>query len=165
MNELHLTKPKTVRTFRAILLIDFFPSSQNVFASVTPVAADITLKTYIASFQIQNFKKLTGKKIALFQKIKFMLLQKKLQKLKLAPGITENQKKWFRLSMIFGIGSLALLILSTIFILGIWSMMAIAVAVVAIVYGVQSLKGNSNKKGIIGIVTGGITLAFVITAF
>jgi hypothetical protein len=44
------------------------------------------------------------------------------------------------------------------------SILSIAAAILAIIFGKSSLKGNSNSKGIIGIVTGGVTLAVILIA-
>jgi hypothetical protein len=42
--------------------------------------------------------------------------------------------------------------------------LCIPAAILAIVFGAKSLKGNSNAKGIVGIVTGGVTLLLLVIA-
>jgi hypothetical protein len=46
----------------------------------------------------------------------------------------------------------------------IFGLLCIPAAILAIVFGSKSLKGNSNTKGIIGVVTGGVTLAIILLA-
>ena len=37
-------------------------------------------------------------------------------------------------------------------------------AIIAVIFGAKSLKGNSNTQGIVGVVTGGVTLLLIIVA-
>ena len=90
-------------------------------------------------------------------------LKKKLAK---ADGeMTEQQKSFANLSMILGIASITLLIIASLALgAGIISLLAVLAGILAVVFGAKSLKGNSNTKGIIGVVTGGLTIALFIIA-
>lgn len=89
------------------------------------------------------------------------LLQKKLKKFR-GGAITEKQKQQAQLSMILGISSLAVLLLSGL--LPFIGLLCVPAAIIAIIFGAKSLKGNSNTQGIVGVVTGGITLAILLLA-
>ena len=79
-------------------------------------------------------------------------------------GITDKQKKKAEMSMILGISSIVLLLLSSVAFLGFAGLLALPAGILAVVFGAQSLKGNSNTKGIIGIVTGGVTVLLIALA-
>ena len=78
MNELHLAKLETVRTFKPITLLILLIFSSYSYAAVTPgpVASPIDLR----KIKIKDVEKLAGKKLTIFQKIKFKILQKALGK-------------------------------------------------------------------------------------
>jgi hypothetical protein len=76
--------------------------------------------------------------------------------------ITEKQGKQAETSMILGISSIVMMLLSGV--LPFIGLLCIPAAILAIIFGAQSLKGNSNTKGIVGVVTGGVTLAIIILA-
>jgi uncharacterized membrane protein HdeD (DUF308 family) len=76
--------------------------------------------------------------------------------------MTARQRKQGRISMILGILGLAFLFISLSPVLGFLGILAIPSAILAIVFGSRSLKGNSNSEGIIGVITGGITIALFI---
>jgi hypothetical protein len=140
----------------ALLLSVFF--SIQVFAAVTPPGT--TDKTSVADFtkmKSKEFEKLTGKKLTLLEKIQLKLLQKKLRKYD-DEEITSKQKKLATWSMFLGIASLILLFIPYLVLL------AIPAALLAMIFGMQSLKGNSNAKAIIGVVTGGVTLLLILVA-
>lgn len=99
------------------------------------------------------------KKAGLVNRWKEKLVAKAIKKGWLGEGeITERQKKWAKWSMILGIGSLVAL-----FIPGV-NLVAIPAAIVALVFGIKSVEGNSNTQGIIGIIAGGLTLVLLIVA-
>lgn len=129
-----------------------------VFASATTTPpADKTPVIDLRKIKASQIEKLTGKKLNVFDKLRLKILQKKLGKYE-DTVITEKQKKQATWSMILGILSIGLLFVPFIGIL------AIPSAVLALVFGIQSVKGNGNSKGIVGIVTGSITLALFFIA-
>jgi hypothetical protein len=150
-----------VRTFKPITLLFFLFFASCSYAAVTPdpIASAIGLRR----IKIKDIEKITGKKLTLFQKIKFKILQKTLGKWD-GGEMTEKQKKKAKLSLIFGLGSIVLLLISMLPFVAILGLLSIPAAITAIVLGAQSLKGNSNSEGIIGVVTGGITLALIMLA-
>ena len=75
-------------------------------------------------------------------------------------AVTEQQMKQANAAMILGIGSLVLLPLAFTSV-GIIALLSIPAAIAAIVLGGKSLKGNSNKKGKIGLITGAITVGAI----
>lgn len=110
----------------------------------------------VAEHAIHPVKK---KKGGIFNRWKEKLVAKAIDKGLLGEGeITPKQKKWAKWSMILGLGSLVLL-----FIPGI-NFIAIPAAIVALVFGIKSVEGNSNTQGIIGIIAGGLTLVLLILA-
>jgi len=111
----------------------------------------------------KDVEKITGKKLAFFQKMKLKLAQKVLKKY--SDGeITARQKKQARASMIFGILGLAFLFISLSPFLGFLGILSIPSAILAIIFGSRSLKGNSNSEGKIGVITGAATLGLIIVA-
>jgi hypothetical protein len=110
------------------------------------------------SLKPKDIESVTGKKLTFLQKLELKLLLKKLKKAKRQEGIDpkkENQALW---SMILGLSSIVLLFIPLTIIL------AIPAAIAAIILGAISLKGNSSKKGIIGIIAGSVTLLTLIVA-
>jgi len=63
-----------------------------------------------------------------------------------------------------GISSIVLLLISSIAIIGFLGILSVPAAVLALVFGIKSLNGNSNTKGIIGVVTGGVTIGLILIA-
>jgi len=162
MNELFLTKSKSMRAYGIILaalLLLFAPASKAIAPAGLPVGQRIDF-TAITPKQIE---KLTGKKLTFFQKVKLRILQKALKKYKDA-DITDQQKKQANISMILGISSIVLLLISSIAIIGFLGILSVPAAVLALVFGIKSLNGNSNTKGIIGVVTGGVTIGLILIA-
>jgi hypothetical protein len=143
-----------------VLLSLFF--GLNSHALVTPnTAAPLRLDPF--KIKPKDIEKITGKKLTLFQKIKLQLAQKVLRKY--SDGeTTARQRKQGRVSMILGILGLAFLFISLSPVLGFLGILAIPSAILAVVFGSKSLKGNSNSEGIIGVITGGVTIALFIIA-
>lgn len=136
------------------LFFSFYAEAAVVPNGATPPKFDFT------KIKAKNIEKITGKKLTFFQKIKLKIAQTALKKL--SGEMTEKQKKQAQTSMILGISSLVVLLLSgAIPFIG---LLCIPVAVLAVIFGAKSLKGNSNTQGIIGVVTGGVTLAIVVLA-
>ena len=111
----------------------------------------------------KDIEKITGNKLTLFQKIKLKLAQTLLKKY--SDGeITAKQQKQARVSMILGIMGLAFLFISLSPFLGFLGILSIPSAILAIIFGSKSLKGNSNSEGMIGVISGGATIALIIIA-
>lgn len=149
-----------MRTFKPILLLFILFFSQCSYAAVnsnavTPATVDLS------KIKAKDIEKTTGKKLSFLQKMELRLLQKKLKKFR-GGAITEKQKQQAQLSMILGISSLAVLLLSGL--LPFIGLLCVPAAIIAIIFGAKSLKGNSNTQGIVGVVTGGITLAILLLA-
>lgn len=140
-----------------LLLFTSFSYAATVPETPKPFRFDIR------SISIKSFEKITGKKLTLIQKIKFKIAQKIIQN-KFKETITEKQEKEATASMALGIGSIVLLLISSIGALGILGLFAIPAAILAVIFGIKSLKGNSNAKGIVGVATGGVTLLLFVIA-
>ena len=153
-----MIKPNVVKIIKTITLLLFGMFTMPVFAAVTPSEpTDKNPVIDIRKIKAKEIERLTGKKLTLLEKIQLKILQKKLKKYD-DEEITTKQKKQATWSMILGILSIVLL-----FIPGI-GLLAIPAAILAIIFGVQSIKGNSNAKGIVGIVTGSVTLFLILLA-
>jgi hypothetical protein len=161
MNALHLTKPKIVKAIKPITLLFFLFFASLSYAAVTPEPVKPVFD--LTTIKVKDFEKLTGKKLSFFQKVKFKILQKVLRKVK-GGELTDKQKQQARASMILGIASFVLLLLSSVAFIGIAGILCIPAAILAVILGAKSLKGNSNTQGIVGVVTGGVTLALIVLA-
>jgi hypothetical protein len=142
----------------ALLLTLFF--SFYADAAVVPNGGTVP-KLDFTKIKAKDIEKITGKKLTLFQKVKLKIAQKVLKKLN-DDEMTDKQRKFAQTSLILGIGSLVLLLFSGL--ISVFGLLCIPAAVLAIVFGAKSLKGNSNAKGIIGVVTGGVTLVIIVLA-
>jgi len=134
----------------------------NSHALVTPNSA---IPPTFDRFKIKpkDIEKTTGEKLTLFQKIKFKLAEKILRKYS-DDEITAKQQRQGRVSMVLGIMGLAFLFVSLSPFLGFLGILAIPSAILAIVFGSKSLKGNSNSEGMVGVITGGATIGLIIIA-
>lgn len=143
----------------ALLLLLFL--GLNSHASFIPVA---TTDSSFSKNEItaKKVEQLTGKKLTLLQKVELKILQRKLHRH--FDKISPEQEKQAKLSLIFGIVSICFLALSSTVIGGILALLSIPAAILAIIFGAKSLKGNSNVKGIIGIVLGGLSLLLIVLA-
>lgn len=82
-----------------------------------------------------------------------------MKKLRMAEGEpTQRQKKWGRLALIFGVGSLVLLLIPYV------GLLAVPSAIAGLVLGIKSLKGNSNASGLIGVIASGVTILLFLIA-
>jgi hypothetical protein len=160
MNELHLAKPSTVKMIKPIVLLLTLFFSFCADAAVAPNAV-VPHKPDFTKIKAKDIERITGKKLTLFQKVELKIAQKLLRKWS-DDEMTDKQKQQAETSLILGISSLALLLLSGV--ISIFGLLCIPAAILAIVFGGKSLKGNSNTKGIIGVVTGGVTLAIILLA-
>lgn len=110
-------------------------------------------------FSVTTIKPETKKKASFIKKWQQKLLAKAIKKGWLGEGeMTPKQKKWAKWSMILGLGGLVLLFIPYV------SFVAIPAAIVALIFGIKSVDGNSNTQGIIGIIAGGLTLVLLIAA-
>ena len=122
----------------------------------TPVSADPAHQLPLTP---ALFQKMTGKHLSFLQRIEWKLLQKKLKKVaREHPELTEKQIKQGRASMIMGIASFVFL-----FIPGV-ALLSIPLAILGLIFGLKSIKGNSNAKGVVGVVFSGVTLFLILLA-
>jgi hypothetical protein len=144
---------------KTITLLAFVLFAVPVFASVSPSSNNDPIPAFdLRKIKAKEIEKLTGKKLTLLQKIELKILQKKLRRQDDDDSMTAKQKKQATLSMIFGIAGLVLLFVPTI------GLLALPFSILALVFGFLSLKGNSNTKAIVGVVTGGVTLIILLIA-
>jgi hypothetical protein len=144
---------------RPLTLFLFLIFSLASFASVGPVPVTHP-KFDLRKIKLKELEKLSGEKLTLFQKIKLKIALKAFGRLE-DGTVTERQLKQANTAMILGIGSLVLLPLAFTSI-GIIALLSVPSAIAAIILGRKSLKGNSNKKGKIGVITGVITLSAIV---
>ena len=141
-----------------LLLLLFFTLNSQALVTSNSVASP---KYDPFKIKPKDVEKITGKKLTFFQKIKLKLAQKLLKKY--SDGeVTAKQKKQARLSMILGILGIAFLFISLSPLFGFLGILAIPSAILAVIFGSQSLRGNSNAEGMIGVITGGVTIALII---
>jgi len=157
-------KTKTMR-LTALLTLLFALLFQTAGAATYPVAPK-KLKTAppteilqkIAHLKPAEIEMLTGKKLTLVEKIKFKILQQRI-KYGVYEGeepMTERQRKQGRWSMILGLVSIGVLFIPTV------GLLTIPAAVVGLVLGIKSLKGNSNTNGMIGVIASSLTLLLIV---
>jgi hypothetical protein len=78
--------------------------------------------------------------------------------------MTATQKKQARVSMTLGFLGLALLLLSEGVTIGALGLLCIPASILGIIFGAKSLKGNNNTEGIMGVVSGGVTIGIIVLA-
>lgn len=139
----------------ALLFSLFFVLFSN--AAVTPGPGNSSID--LQKVNVKQIEKLTGKKLPFFQKIKLKILLAAAKRFGKGE-MTEKQEKQATASMILGIGSIVLLLIPISFI----GLLSVPAAILALVFGIKSLKGNSNTKGIVGVVTGSVTLVLIALA-
>jgi hypothetical protein len=122
---------------------------------MTRVSISEMLTKKIVSMKAKEIEKLTGKKMSLKDKLLFSVYKKKMRA---HVGDEAKRKNFGKVAMYCGITAWVLL-----FIPGI-SILTPLLAVAAIVFGVISLKGNTNVPGIIGIILGSTFLILLIAA-
>jgi len=141
-----------------LLLLLFFTLNSQALVTSNSVASP---KYDPFKIKPKDVEKITGKKLTFFQKIKLKLAQKLLKKY--SDGEVTAKKKQARLSMLLGILGIAFLFISLSPLFGFLGILAIPSAILAvIIFGSQSLRGNSNAEGMIGVITGGVTIALII---
>ncbi|MEJ7912009.1 MAG: hypothetical protein WKF70_02555 [Chitinophagaceae bacterium] len=119
--------------------------------------SNASLKVITPNYTLQNVNR-SAKKSSFVERLKLRLIQKTLlRKLVSERGEpTDRQKRQGKASMILGISSIVALVIPGV------NLLAIPAAIVAIVLGAISLKGNSNSQGIVGLVTGSVTVLLFI---
>jgi hypothetical protein len=130
------------------------------FAAVTPGTV-IDPAPAIEKIKAKDIEQLTGKKLTLLQKLQLKIVQNKLARKTLKLGdepMTPQQYKQAKWSLNLGIASIAFLFVPVL------GLLALPAAILAIIFGAKSLKGNSNSKGITGIVLGGLTVLLFLVA-
>jgi hypothetical protein len=153
---------KTIKTILLLLLCLYGSGSYATVSPTPPYAPSFSIT--FKSIKPKVIENMLGRKLTLLQKIELRILQKKLSRHAFGPTdtITEKQKKQAKLSMTLGICSIALLFLGGV--VGGIGLLAFPAAIAAVVLGIISLKGNSNTQGIVGVITGGLTLALFLLA-
>ncbi len=113
--------------------------------------------TGFRAWMLKNYISVTGKKLTLKQKIALRIWEWKGRRLfQQGNEATPRQKKLGKMSLIFGA---AAFVLAPIPIINILSFPA---AIVAIVLGITSLRGNNNTNGVIGLVLGGVYILLLL---
>jgi len=102
---------------------------------------------------LENYRAITGKKLTLKHKVALRIWQWKGGKLfQQGKEATPRQKKLGKMSLIFGAAAFGLAPIPIL------NLLSLPSAIVAIVLGITSLKGNNNTNGVIGLVLGGAIL-------
>ena len=145
-----------MRFILLVILVNFSGSSLYAAALPSlPFTEKKPVKTH--SFTLKDVSRIKGRKMTFKEKMQFILLQYQLKKLP-RKAISSRQNRQATVSMIFGILSLVLLFTPA-------AVVAIPAAIVGLVFGIVSVKGNSNTKSIVGIITSGVTISVLILAF
>lgn len=144
----------------AFLVLGFVNLSAIAATTPDPVPKYSLAKFYRGQLKVKDVEMLTDRKMHLLERIQFKILQFKLSKKINANDdeLTEKQKKQANLSFILGLSSIVLIFIPVI------GVLALPAAILAIIFGSKSLKGNSNTKGIIGIVAGGVMILLFLVA-
>lgn len=144
---------------RYLLLLVLFSFGLNALqAAIVPPDASPKQPLPATAFRT------VAKKPTLKEKVVRWLLKKKVFRKWIDGEITEKQKKWAEISQTLGISSLVLMAMAFLPYVSFLAILCVPAAIVAIILGAKSLKGNRNKEGITGVVTGSITLAVIIAA-
>ncbi len=141
-----------------LLLLAFFFSFTSIAATSPAFAEEPRPALDLKNLNVKMVEKITGKKMTLGQKISFLMMKKKLKKLSDEESFTPKQKQQATMSLILGLASIGLLFIPYL------GIVAIPAAILAVIFGAKSIKGNSNTKGIIGLVAGATTLILLIIA-
>jgi hypothetical protein len=156
---------RIIPLFILTLLIALSINSRSFAASLHPsiVPPPEHLKTEAAAFKMKMFlsltpkkyQQLTGKKLSMKQRIGLRIFQWTEKNHLLTAGEpTVKQKKYAMVSLIFGAAS----ILPFIFIPPPFTIIALPLAIVGLIYGKKSVKGNTTTAGVLGLVFSLLTL-------
>jgi len=147
-----------LRKFAPLLLILLFFSGANATAATAP--ADSTYRSHATTvtgiLSPGNFEKITGRRPRLRERIALAIVKRKLRRAGGEEEMTGKQKDWATTSMVLGLGSILCLFLPVL------AVLSIPAAILAIIFGIKSLKGNSNTKGIIGVVAGSLVILLIL---
>lgn len=151
-----------MRNVITILLLVCIISPAFAYAATVPVNDPVPAKQVtFRNLTSADVERLTGRKLNFFQKIKLRWIQRKLMKFD-EGTITEKQKRQAKASMILGISSLGLMVLPALVAATALAWIAIPAAILAIILGAKSLRGNKNRQGKIGVITGSITIIILL---
>ncbi len=110
---------------------------------------------FLLSLTPGKYQQLTGKKLSLKQKIGLKFFQWSEKRHLLTAGEpTEKQKKFAIVSLVFGAAS----ILPFILLPPPFTVVALPLAIVGLIYGKKSVKGNTTTAGVLGLVFSLLTL-------
>ena len=140
-----------------LLMLGLLFSFHSIGAAIPEVSVDPKPREW-KKINARTIESMTGKKLTLLDRVKLTLLKWKLSKFSEDEEMTEKQKKQATASMILGIASFGLMWIPYVGIL------SIPAAILAIIFGAKSLKGNSNTKGIIGLAFGSATIVVILLA-
>lgn len=141
-----MNQTTTVKTVATLIFFLCIMNPLLVAASSVITPADVEIPRLHTRYN-------KNKKLNVFQKAGYKFLQKKIQKKLDRLSVNNKQKSQGRISMILGLLSFAFLFVPY----GLW--LALPVAVIALIFGIKSVKGNNNIEGIVGLVASGITLS------
>lgn len=145
-----------MKVYLTIMLLIGLTASQTYAAYIPEIILKDSSATII-NLQPNFLKNGSGKKLTLLQKAQLLLIKHKLIKaIHGDEALTEKQKKQAKWSLILGISSVVLILIPYIGIL------ALPAAIVAIILGAKSLKGNNNKQGLIGVITGSLSILLIL---
>lgn len=128
-----------MKIVRPIALLFFLFFTTASYAVVAPPEFNLT------ESRTKAIEKITGKKLTWFQKSKLKILLKALRKFD-ERTITQKQKRQANASLILGISSMLLFLLAAFTSAGILAL-SIPAALIAVILGARSRKGNFNVKG------------------
>lgn len=131
-------------------------------AAISPSTAGLAISCNPHSaFSLRSPKpaRVTPSHLNFFQRLEWKLLQKRItRQTRGGEGMTEKQRHWATVALITGIASLVLLFVPYL------ALVALPAAIVGLIFGIKSVKGNSNIKGIVGIATSGTTILLFLIA-
>ncbi|MFL5787114.1 MAG: hypothetical protein ACJ748_03605 [Flavisolibacter sp.] len=111
------------------------------------------------SVQPGKMKTVSTHKLNIIQRIAFAIFQKKLKRsIHKLSGLDQEDKEGLQ-SLFMGLGAITIFIIGLSIPLFLLLLFSIPLAIMAIVYGSGSMKSKFNLKGLIGIITGALTLS------
>jgi len=140
-----------------LVILQLFGSSRAMAASIPADSSFHSRASFIKSaWNVRSIEKIKGKQLNLRERVAVAILKRKLRRAGGEDEMTGKQKDWAITSMVLGLGSILCLFLPIL------SILAIPAAILAIIFGIKSLKGNSNTKGIIGVVAGSLVILLIL---
>jgi hypothetical protein len=126
----------------------------SLFASATIHPGSFKNQTYLPeriSKKPGLFQRIADKKNILVQRLLYKIINKKLNPQPERGLMTEQQRRQAKWSMTLGIASILFLFTPI-------AILSLPASIVGLVLGIKSVKGNSNTKGIVGIITSSLTI-------